>query len=246
MLSYVAGGALIIGGLAVLATTPFGGLGSTVLGSALLGMGIGGLTYNVTQSITHKPFSWTNWLAQVGIGGVAGVISGGFAAGAGAIVGAAADVGKAAFFVGGLGRIGVNTLLGGVVGNGMAGFTAQILNNVATHAALWSGVGFATALGGILGGLTGAASEGVAARLARNFSASDYVNSLSLDEQCRLGLRGPNWATEMNNLLDRESEGYVPETKFNNFIIALPGSAFTGLDAAVNAIWDDLGWPRRF
>jgi hypothetical protein len=48
------------------------------------------------------------------------------------------------------------------------------------------------------------------------------------------------------DLLDRESEVYVPERKFNNFIIALPGPSFTGIDDAVNATWNDLGRLQRF
>jgi RHS repeat-associated protein len=246
VVSFVVDAALIVAGVAILATTPFGGPGSTVLGSMLLGAGIGGLTYNITTLASHQQFSWSNWGIQLGIGAAAGLISGGFAAGAGAIVGASADAtgslidlgqfidNQSTFYAGGAGRIAINTLVGGVLGNAVSGFTGQILNNLATHSSLWSGVGFATLLGGVLGGTGGLITEGAAGRLAK--PVADIQGYTEFPE--------PDFADEGDE--ERAPIKFVPETQWNNTLLALPGSGFTGIHAAVNAIWDALGWPQRF
>jgi hypothetical protein len=67
----------------------------------------------------------------------------------------------------------VNTLLSGVVGNAVSGFTGEILNNVATHTPLWCGVGFAMLLGRALGAVGGLATEGAAFRLSTALPKSE-------------------------------------------------------------------------
>jgi RHS repeat-associated protein len=243
VISFVVDAAFIIAGIAVLATTPFGGPASTVLGSTLLGAGIGGLTYNIAQLATHQQFSWGGWGVQLGIGAAAGLISGGFAAGSGAVVSASADTtgglldlsktfGQSTFYVGGAGRIAVNTLLGGVVGNAVSGFTGELMSNAATHTPLWTGVGFATLLGGVLGAAGGLVTEGAASRLSTVPKLEGYQE-----------LSRPDWPGAEEEYAEFR---YVPESRWNNTLLALPGSGFTAIDAAVNAIWDAAGWPRRF
>ena len=116
-----------------MATTPFGGPVSTILGSVLLGAGISGLVTDITTAAKHQSFSSTksfkNWGVSIGIGAAGGAISGGFAAGAAGLVSAGEAATLSTFSVGGAGRIAVN-VIGGVIGNGLSGMTQEVLGNI--------------------------------------------------------------------------------------------------------------------
>jgi RHS repeat-associated protein len=233
VISYVVDGVLIVGGIAIMATTPFGGPASSVLGATLLGAGISGLVYNVTQSATKKKFSWGEWGIQLGIGAATGLISGGIAVGAGAAVDALAAGGRVAFAAGSLGRIAVN-VTAGIVGNAGAGAFGAFLNNLDPlqgHHSLSDGVGAAALFGGIAGGLSAGLSEGLAAKLSRvpNWSVTYadleeiYTNTGILD---RLEPK----STYYMRVLD--------STIKNNTLLAVPGWIMSGIDSSVWA----KGW----
>lgn len=203
-------------------------------GSTLLGAGIGGLTYNLTHQNWHtgtvsNNWSWGGYWGNVGIGAMTGLISGGVAA-AGAGGNAAAAAGRLAFQVGGAARIAVN-IAAGVVGNAGASVLGQLASNALAGHALKAGLGGAALIGGLLGGLSTGISEGIAFKLAKNFSATDYINSLSVWKQSRIGLFSQDFGETISLLQAREVEMYIPVSRFTNFSMAAPGILFTGIDA---------------
>jgi len=125
----------------------------------------------------------------------------------------------------------------------MASFTGQIMHNLATHTALWSGVGFATLAGGLLGGLGGAVTEVVASKISTESSWDEHE---------------AYWDAAINRFFHGSPDDplppepkplgmrYVPESRWNNTLLALPGSSSTAIDATVKAIWDAAGRPQRF
>jgi RHS repeat-associated protein len=234
VLSYTLDGALIVAGCVVLAggTAVGAGPAATVVGSTLLGAGVGGLTYNLTHQnwktgTVSGNFSWRQYWANVGIGAMTGFIAGGVAAGAGAAIGAAAEGGSASFMVGGVGRVAVS-VAANAVGGAVAGFTGQIATNSLDHQSLWSGVGGATLAGGLLGGASAAASEGISYGLAKNFSSEASMNELVFSDQIGEGVHSPGWQDALERIQAGEVEIYVP-TKLGNFLISLPGLVFTGI-----------------
>ncbi|MDQ3898832.1 MAG: FG-GAP-like repeat-containing protein [Actinomycetota bacterium] len=237
VISYTVDGLLIVAGAAVMATTPFGGPASGVIGSTLLGAGIGGLTYNITTSATHGKFEWGEWGIQLGIGGATGLIAGGVAVGAGAAADALAEGGRLAFAVGGAARIATN-VTAGVIGNGGASVLGQLLNNVdpyQQHHGLDYRLGFSALVGGISGGLAAGAAEGVAAKLAR---VPDYT--VSYDDLAEIYRNTPGAPA----LEPRETYymRVLDTTIKHNFLLALPGAGWTGLQASGVAVLAGFGW----
>jgi RHS repeat-associated protein len=160
---FIVDAVLTLAGLAVMAVGSVfvSGPAATILGSTLLGAGIGGFAYDITTLAKGKQVSWKDWGIQLGIGAATGLLAGGFAAGAGAIVEAGTQAGITAFEVGGAARIAVNVGLGGFAGGAGSGVLGTALNAAAGHTAL-TGVGFSALLGGLFGALGGALSEGLA------------------------------------------------------------------------------------
>jgi hypothetical protein len=157
-----------------------------------------------------------------------------------------ATFGRAAFEVDGWARLGLNTGAG-FLGNATAGFTGEIFNNLATHTALWSGVGFATLAGGLLGAVGGSIGEAVA--FNRSINWNDEFEALAANGE--LTTPGSQWSSStrarVDELLARpEGARWIPQTKFTNFMLTLLGFAFSAIDGAVNAIWDAAGWSQRF
>jgi RHS repeat-associated protein len=245
--------ALIVAGVALMALTPFGGPASTLAGSTLLGAGLGGAVYDITQAATHKDLSWKGWGIQIGIGAAGGLISGGFAAGAGALVDAGAAAAEAAgnavsaarWAVGGAARIAVNVGLGGVAGNAVSGTVGTVLSNVATHQSLNAGLGFAALLGGVLGGLGGAVGEGVASSLAESVDTAlgtarkTLLDSVSkrleqadgLDPFDKIHLQIDKIYTAESLAEPLGNKAWVlADTAANNFRVNYPGTVATFID----------------
>lgn len=154
------GGALAFGTL---------GAGPTagVLGSVALGMGISGVMYEITTGMHGGHFDWREWGTNLGIGGLTGLIGGVISVGATAGVEAAAASGRAAFYVGGLGRFAVDAVTG-ILSGGASAVGGRAVGNVAAHQRWTEGLGSATLFGGALGGATGLFGDLVAAGLARD------------------------------------------------------------------------------
>lgn len=161
---FVVDGLLIIGGIAILATTPFGGAASAMLGGMLLGAGLSGLVYNATH--LGDKGSWRDWGVQLGIGGAVGLVTGGLSAGAGNFATAMAQSGRAAFAIGTTTRAAFMAVAGSI--EGAAGSALQVtLNNLEAGRAAGEGVGWAAVFGAVTGavlGYRGAREAGSAAR----------------------------------------------------------------------------------
>jgi RHS repeat-associated protein len=263
---------LIIAGVALMALTPFGGPASTILGSTLLGAGLGGAVYDITQAATHKDLSWKNWGTSIGIGAAGGLISGGFAAGAGALVDAGAAAAEAAgnlaragaFGVRGVARVAINTGLGGFVGNAASGGVGTVLSNLASHQSLTLGLTAGALLGGALGAIGGAIGEGAASRLSSMVdqftpagkAANDVIdqirglNPLPLDEtdvgdeDLINAMRG--FKAQRQRSMEIYLVRVVENTVKNNTILAFVGSAWTsiatGLTSGESAAWNKAKW----
>jgi RHS repeat-associated protein len=228
---------LIVAGVAILSSTVLAGPAASVLGSTLLGAGIGGLTYNIQQSASGEFFSfkddWAPWLENIGIGALTGAISGGAAGIAGKVVDIGMQTGKAIWAAGGIARIGTNIGFG-TAGNALAGLFGELATNAANHQPLTSGLGGATLIGGILGAAGGAASELMAAKLLSRAQTIDELSPLVNEVRIRtndpFALGHPEeWPTL--SIFPR----VLDNTIRNNFWLAAPGTLFTGLDAALYA-----------
>jgi RHS repeat-associated protein len=218
---------LVTYGLAVMATTPFGGPASGLLGATLLGAGIGGMAYDITQLATHKSFSWKDWGIQLGIGGATGLVSGGFAVAAGAVVDAAAQAGRTAFYVGGVARLAVNTAAA-TVGSTVSGLGGQMLNNAARGRRWDQGLGWAAYSGAALGFAGGALGELAAARfLTTNTVRSQQAND---DFAEIVGRRSFQHDYELPPVSETRA-GVTWGTKAGWLVVALPGASFSGIDA---------------
>jgi RHS repeat-associated protein len=128
--SFVADAALTIAGIAILATSPFGGPASIMAGNTLLGAGIGGFTYSIRSAVTGSSFQWGGWGTQVGIGGAAGLVVGGFGA-----------MGSATGTT-------LGTVLFETFGGAAGGVFGQFLQNAAAHTSLETSLVTAAIYGG--------------------------------------------------------------------------------------------------
>ena len=260
--SFVVDAALVVGGVVVLATTPFGGAAASgILGSMLLGAGISGLTYNITTLASHKAFSWAAYGEQLAIGSAAGLISGGIAAGAGAVVGAMATRAVASaleiteesqllgaqmmnqaarWAVGGGLRILANTVAA-TFGNAGSGAASTLLNNWAGHTSLTSGLGWSILMGGLMGAAGGALSEGIAAGLSQRFNSLSALAEQNIAKYSDCwGAANDGWNT--NALFAKEGLAIMEESKWNNFWLGMPGVTFSGLDAMLTSVGFHPRW----
>jgi RHS repeat-associated protein len=175
VVQFAVDGALIIAGVAVLATTPFGGPASQVIGGALLGAGIGGLAYNITQEIAHQPISWKDWGIQVGVGAAIGAVGGGLSVGADAAssaLGATRAGIQAAKVFGSVGTFVAKGVSGAIQGALIGGAGQLALTGVQALAdhQRWdwqSQLGWNVLIGAATGGLAGVAGAGLENALKR-------------------------------------------------------------------------------
>jgi RHS repeat-associated protein len=170
---WVVDGLLVVAGAVVLATTPFGGPLSAMLGGALLSAGINGFVYNATH--TGDNFSWEHWGVQLGVGAAVGVFAGGLGAAAGAMADGLAAAGEASFAVGGGARLALMAFTGAVIGSGGNAFSTYV-SNIDNGKPAAEGVGWAAVVGGVVGGVGGGASEGLSSSFSRSESDGEVMN----------------------------------------------------------------------
>ena len=96
--SYALDGALVLGGVLLVASTPYTGPAGEIGGASLIGAGIQGFEYNAENSnpdgTASSSWNWTSYGENLGIGGATGLVAGGVGA-AGAAVGGGVLVGAA-------------------------------------------------------------------------------------------------------------------------------------------------------
>jgi len=174
ILTYTVDVALLAGGIALAFVPGLQGVAAFAVGVAvggLVGAGLGGLAYNISTSVKGEEVSFADWGIQVGIGGAAGAIAGGFA-GVGEL--AASSLNLAArsalnFAV----RAGVDAV-GGVV----SGLASQLMGNAIAGASLTTDLGFAALVGGATGVLGSLVNTGGQAWLSRSAKSLDGLDGL--------------------------------------------------------------------
>lgn len=132
--------------------TTFGG---TVAGSTLIGLGTGGMEYNIQHG---RDFSWKGFGEAVGIGAASG-FAGGAMGGTGALF-CRGTTAALPGFRGALTRMGINAAQGVVSGGVNAGLNTMMLNGVEGNS-WYDGVACSMALGASLGAMKGAARSGL-------------------------------------------------------------------------------------
>jgi len=147
---FVVDGLLVIGGVIVLATVPFGGAASAMIGGMLLGAGLSGIIYNATH--IGEAGSWRDWGIQLGIGGAVGLVTGGIATGAGSFANGMVQSGYGAFALGTSTRLAFMAVAGAVEGAAGSVLSAT-LNNLGAGRAAGEGVGWAALTGAGVGAL---------------------------------------------------------------------------------------------
>jgi RHS repeat-associated protein len=182
---WVVDGLLIVAGAAVLATVPFGGPASAIIGGALLGAGISGLTYNIETAAAHEDTNWNHWGVQLGIGAATGAFGGAV----GEVATAAADSLELA--VGSASRMLLMGVAGAVIGAGGNAFTTYI-DNLDYHRSRGEGVGWAAVVGAGTGFLGGANAERLAGKdsfsteVEEDASSRNFMNSLEVKMKRKL------------------------------------------------------------
>jgi RHS repeat-associated protein len=156
---YVVDGVLIVAGAAILATVPFGGPVSGIIGGALLGAGISGLAYQIEAQAGHKSFSWEHWGVQLGIGAATGAFTGAAFEGAGYL--ASEEVFDLA--IGSLARTMLMGAAGAVSGAGSNAFSTYV-TNIDNGRPGAEGVGWAATVGAVTGFVGGAVAERMAGK----------------------------------------------------------------------------------
>lgn len=217
----VAGAVVLAGGTAIGA-----GPAATLIGSTLLGAGISGLAYNITQDIKGKPIGWGDWGIQLGIGAAAGLLAGAMGVGAGFVA-------KGLQIGAGAATVLFNTGSGAAIG-AATGVASQVLNNAANH--VWLGTALGSAA--LFGAGFGAVASGLTEAISR---APVFERSPTVQEANGLLAKTPsNYQTFPLNsdILENEFAKVYNDTPFNRFIVSWPGTAVNVLN---NAIWD-LNW----
>lgn len=140
---------MVTAGVAAVAVT---GGGANMVGSMLIGAGIGGLAYDVKQASAGNGahVGWNNWGIQLGIGAATGLLTGGVSVGASSLLETAGSVGLAKIAL----TAGIMAVAG--AGTSMAGTVA---NDAISGNSLTSGLGMAGISGGVAGLLGGAGSS---------------------------------------------------------------------------------------
>jgi len=110
---YIVTGALVVGGIAVMATGVGGPIGAAMIGGALLSAGgSAGIQKITTGSVDYK---------QVAVAGIVGGAAGGLGAGAGMFVGGAGRIATASPWIRGAAMGGTEGLVGGAANRGLHG-----------------------------------------------------------------------------------------------------------------------------
>ncbi|MEA2245035.1 MAG: hypothetical protein QOD24_4591, partial [Solirubrobacteraceae bacterium] len=142
-IDYIAAGALIVGGIAVMATGVGGPLGAAMIGGALLSAGgSAGIQKVTTGSVNYR---------EVAVAGVIGAGAGGLGAGAGMVVGGTGRIATSAPWIRGAVAGGTENVVGGAATRGLYGGDPFDPRGMATD--LLTG-GAAGAVGGHLGSRT--------------------------------------------------------------------------------------------
>ncbi|WP_157683578.1 polymorphic toxin-type HINT domain-containing protein [Microlunatus soli] len=149
---YIAAGALIVGGVAVMCTGVGGPIGAAMIGGALMSGGISA----GTQKFQNGSVDWGKVGVDAAIGGVAG------AAGGGAAVGAMRAAGKA-----GLNCMGKSMVTGAAAGAADGGVNGGLTYATSGQPLTPGGFVKATAGGAAFGGVTGGAAGGVMSKVGR-------------------------------------------------------------------------------
>ena len=110
---YIAAGALVIGGIAVMATGVGGPLGAAMIGGALMS---GGVSAGVQKATTGE----VDW-GKVAVDGMIGGLAGGAGAGAGALIGQSARVAAMNPFTRGVAINGTEAVVEGMASRGLTG-----------------------------------------------------------------------------------------------------------------------------
>ncbi len=191
----------IAAGIAIIAAT---GGAANIVGSTLIGAGVGGLAYDIQQAATGNGanVSWTNYGIQVGIGAATGLFTGAVAVGASAAL-ATTTLGLAAR----------TAAMGAVMclASSAASVGATTLNNYLSGRSLASGLGVAALSGGLAGILGGAGSTlAAAAGSAAPDAATVTGENLSQDVSQVVGDAEEDSASGIR-VSPAEGEASVPE-----------------------------------
>lgn len=233
VLSSFVDGALIVGGVAALVLSPLAGpfapLVST-LGATALGAGIGGVAYQITSG---GDIDWGEWGIQLGIGGAAGLVAGGAAAGAGVIFDTAGTALTSALRAGTLLRTLLNASVA-ITANAAGGVLGEVLNNVDPYhpGDYWyQGVGSAALLGSIFGGAGSVAGDIFLAGASRAVAGYWILKAAGLGAAA-----GVNVVPRFGNAVGEATEALTRSVSFNLFFV-LPGLIFVAADDAVSDTW---------
>ncbi|MCE3272313.1 MAG: hypothetical protein K0S57_2710 [Ramlibacter sp.] len=240
--------------------TPFSG----AAGGMLVGAGIGGLVYDVTE-IAHGRGNendhnqWGGWAAQFGVGAATGLVTGGIGRFFSRVLSelpAAENVGwdstwftarwsRAAWAQSGraaiagwspAGRVALAGAMGTVNG-GIGGVLMQVMQNGVTHKSAAHGLGMAALIGGVFGGIGGSVSRGV----LEKYGEPQLVNDIDFDAPAR---------ARANAMALGDLPRYLPA----NAPLMSPDAAVAGLKMASGKVWvaagrgimwgcnDDLPW----
>jgi RHS repeat-associated protein len=134
---------IVVGALCMPACPPLAGF--------LIGVGVSGMTYDITVMVKHQNFSWEMWGIEGAIGGLMGFLSGG-ASSAGEAAIAELTVEEVAPNI--IVRVGIQAVLGATAGV-TGGVTGQVIQNAANGVSLSTGLGQAAWMGAAIGGGTG-------------------------------------------------------------------------------------------
>jgi hypothetical protein len=160
-LSYSLDGLLILGGVALCATSVVDGPAGDIAGASLIGAGVAGISYNAQHSnadgSVSGSFSWSTYGENLGIGAATGLITGGASVGSAAV---APTLGLA------------GSVLVGAGGGAASGALGQLLTNAVNSQALTNNLGEATGFGALAGGVFSALGSALGSK------SSSYLSDL--------------------------------------------------------------------
>lgn len=173
--------------------------GNALLGSTLLGAGIGAASYSILKA---NSFTWGGYFTQLGIGAATGFVGGAMAGAGSSVLGAASGLGDLAGNAAGSVagdiagdsagtalRTGIKVLTS-AIGGAASGVTQQFLENAALHRNLATALGSTALYSGILGGFSAAGAGYMAGRSA---VANDVFSESSDD----IEMMAPNQRTSL-------------------------------------------------
>jgi hypothetical protein len=167
-LAYSLDGVLVLGGVALMATSVIDGPAGDIAGATLIGAGVAGIEYTAENTSSSGAvsggFSWSNYGENLGIGGATGLLGGATGAGTAAL---GAQLG---------GSIAA-TAVAGATGGAVNGLLNQVLTNAVNGQAIGNNLGEAAGLGALEGGVLGGLSK-LASQQSASF-VSDAKSALS-------------------------------------------------------------------